>query len=170
MSTIRHTPLTQDERQSLDEGLFALQEAIDRVAAQVRKLRDRYAVDIEFFTDNRPRSGVAEVITRDGRTPHLRQLIKEVLRGADNGLSSQEIAEALYIPSPKVSFDLFKRRIIVALSAMNKTIGEVRPVGRGERGREVRWGLVTKTLAATSGEVAANDAGKRNEGEVDIAT
>lgn len=142
------------ERETLDQGLASLQEAIDQISNQLRKLRDAYDTDVDFIKELRPRREVLEVITRDGKTPHLRSLIKEVLKGATNGLTSQEIAEALYTYSPHVSFDLFKRRTIVTLSAMNrKENPDVCPVGSGVRGREVRWGLVEEIATAPEGAV-----------------
>jgi hypothetical protein len=112
--------ITSDERKAIDDGLASIEEATTRLLDQVRRLRSEHAVDVSFLQEMTPRTGDAVVIAEDGSTPNLRHHISMVLRMRDDPMSSDEIAQALYVPSRRVSFDLFKRRVIVTVSAMHR--------------------------------------------------
>ncbi len=72
------------------------------------------------------------------RIKDLRKAIMEALRGTPN-LTTGELATALYTDDMGISFDLFKRRIIVHVSAMHKRkdLWTYKPPGA----KETRWHL-----------------------------
>lgn len=85
-------------------------------------------------------------LTEGGSIRNLGQSIKDYLAETPGPKTSEEIAQALFRPSIGISYDLFKRRVIVTVSALfNKggNMPEIVPAEAVGRGKEKRWVLNT---------------------------
>lgn len=88
-------------------------------------------------------------LTKGGSIRNLGQSIKDYLAECNEPKTSLEIAQALYTPAAGISYDLFKRRVIVTTSALfKKSIDgpEVVPAEEVGRGKEKRWVLRSKNM------------------------
>lgn len=131
------------ERARFVARLEALEGVFEKALRDVQRLK--------FETEARWLAPIADLsyqydtqlFTQNGSTKGIRDKIKKTLEARGEPMTSAQIAEALYVPDPKVSFDLFKRRIIVAASAMHKDNPPALLPADDLRGmgREVYWRL-----------------------------
>lgn len=142
--------LTPGERTRILHRLASLEGALQRVLEEVRDLNDeveQYGVvppttQIDYFS-GKLRVDTHKLFTKGGSVRGIRQKITETLAVRRESMTSEQLAETLYSFDPKVSFDLFKRRVIVAVSAMHRMTPPmlVPDQGRKGKGREVFWNL-----------------------------
>lgn len=73
-----------------------------------------------------------------GRTKDLRKQLLAIVE-MQPGHTSASLADLLWSPALGVSLDLFRRRVIVQMSHLNKKEGVVEGIASEGGGRELRW-------------------------------
>ncbi len=133
-------------RERLDRRLEKLEAILSQGLHEIHTIKKELAGMETGVSLPLPRSKQAMLFDEDGITNDLRGKIIRVLQTRDLPLTSAQLADALYVPHPDVSKDLFKRRVIVAVSAMHRNAHPMVVPAEGipGRGREIHWTLKSK--------------------------
>lgn len=148
--------LSEPQRRRIATRLSAIEHQLLRLIGEVQSLQESVDSDfswpptLKWFESNALPNYASDVklFTPGGSVRGLKSKIKEALGARGEPMTSEELAQSLYSHDPKVSFDLFKRRVIVTASAMHKAKPPVLLSVDKEGGRGKHW-VLNKAVLGT---------------------
>lgn len=116
---------TQTKIDALREAVVALLAEIDEISAELRGQQTHIYASEALKPDS-------NVVTRSGKIRGLQNKVLTLLKRSAEPMSSDDISRALFQPEYGVSFDAFKRRVIVTSSYLHKKKGRLHLILGGD--------------------------------------
>ncbi|MBK6894601.1 MAG: hypothetical protein IPH00_16120 [Flavobacteriales bacterium] len=110
----------------------ALRESVLEVLTEIDKLSETLRGHQASLFPTMAQAPDSNVVTPSGKIRGLQNKVLTLLKRNAEPLSSDEIARRLFQPEYGVSFDAFKRRIIVTTSYLHKTKGKLELISAGD--------------------------------------